>query len=188
MTSLDCERVAHISLYASLVHYLVNLIGRDARSKGCSGNVEDLSCQPADFAHTLLGFGIELFDLVGPDQGSSQFRYSILGVIRMRYRLGNLAARGEGVDWSKRSCKVEGREWVESAGIWIRFRHDLRREEALDHTILLLVYHLVGILRSKVSFVPMACSRRMWRGRRDCYPIPLEAILGAKVAVLDLQF
>lgn len=46
---------AYISLNAGLVDNLVDVVGRDARNRRRSRNIQDLSCQPAHLAHAILG-------------------------------------------------------------------------------------------------------------------------------------
>lgn len=60
----------HVALDALLVYNPVDLVGGDARFQGSRRNIKDLSCQSADFAHGILGFGIQNFDLVPVDEAS----------------------------------------------------------------------------------------------------------------------
>ena len=147
---------ADIALNARLVHNLVNFVRRDAWPEGCRCNIEDLAGQPANLAHTLLVLGAQLLNLVCPDERSSSLGNAILRVIGMRYRLGNLASRGEWIDWSEGPGETESREWVEVAGLWIWFRNDLWWEEMAQNTRLCLVEaFMCGLRFERVSARPL---------------------------------
>jgi hypothetical protein len=175
----------HVSLNAGLVHNIVNLVRRDARPNGSRCDVQHLSRQPAHLAHAVLGLGIQLGDLVGPDECPAEFGNAIFGVVGMRDRLGNLALRGEGVDWAQGTGEVEGREGVEVAGFWIWFRDDLGWKDVAQNTVLLLVGVLVRSLGTCPSVAVFGWREASREGQRMAYPILLEAVLRAEVAVLD---
>lgn len=170
------------------MHNLVNLVCRDARPDRCSGDIQHLSRQAADLSHALLALGVQLGNLVRPDERPALFGNAVLRVVGVRYRLGHLAPRRERVDWPQRAGEVEGREGVVVAGFWIWFRDDLGREEVAKNTVLLLVSVLVRGLAPRQS---AAIHRLQGADTSLClsqpYPVLLEAVLGAEVAVLDAQ-
>ena len=125
------------------MHNLVDLVCRDARPEGRRSNVQHLSRQPAHLAHAVLRLGVQLRDLVGPDERPPGFRNAIFGIIGVRYGLGHLALRGERVDGPERAGEVEGRERIEVAGFWVWVRNGLGRDEVAQNTVLLLVRVLV---------------------------------------------
>jgi hypothetical protein len=133
------------------VHNLVDLVGCDARPECRSGDVQHLSRQPAHLAHAILGLGIQLLDLVGPDERPAEFGDAIFRVVGMRYRLGHLAPRRKRVDWPQGAGEAEGRERVEVAGFWIWFRDDLWRKDVAQNTVFLLMDVLVGSLERRSS-------------------------------------
>ena len=55
---------AYIPCYASVVHNLVDMVGRHAWSHLRRGNIEDFACEPTDFAHPRHFFLVKDLDLV----------------------------------------------------------------------------------------------------------------------------
>jgi len=155
---------AHISLDTGFMDDLVDLVGRYAGFEGSGSNVQDFSCQPADFPHLLLRSSIQEIDLVCA-QGAASLGDAVGGIVRVRYRLGHFALLREGVDRPQRAREGEGRERVVVSGLWIRFRHYFRREEVVEYTGFLLVHSLVcGLYDSNDGGQQMPCSLLRLRG------------------------
>lgn len=57
-----------ISLQARLVYNLIEIVGRDTRLRLSRNNIQDLSCQAADFAHPILLFLVQNRDVVSADE------------------------------------------------------------------------------------------------------------------------
>lgn len=47
--------MAYVSLDAGVVDDLIDVVSRDTRNRRRSRNIQDLSRQPADLAHAILG-------------------------------------------------------------------------------------------------------------------------------------
>ena len=178
--------LAHISLDTGFMDDLVDLVGRYAGFEGSGGNVQDFSCQPADFPHLLLRRRIQEIDLVCA-QGAAGLGDAVGGIVWVRYRLGHFALLRERVDRAQRAREGEGRERVVVSGLWIRFRHYLRREEVVEYTGFLLVHGLVrGLYDSNNGDQQTPCSLlHLPPGAAN--PVLLEAVLGAEEAVLDAE-
>lgn len=137
----------HVTLDTLLMHNLVDLVGGDAGSECGGGNVENLSCQTADLAHGILGLVVQKFDLVPVHEGSrAELGDAIGGVVWPGDRLWDFTLCGEGIYGAQGAGVGEAREGVEVAGLWIRFRYYLWREEAMNNTVFCLVHGLVGAL------------------------------------------
>jgi hypothetical protein len=143
-------RGAYISLKAGFMDNLVDLVGRDAGLQGSRSNVQDFSCQPADFPHLLLRRGVQEVDLVCA-QGAAGLGDAIGGVVWVGDRLGHFPLLRERVDRPQGAREGEGREGVVVAGLWIRFRHYFRREEVVEYTGFLLVHALMSGLEDGES-------------------------------------
>ena len=63
----------HISLYARIVDNLVNVICRHAGPGSGRSNIEDFSCQSADFAHARNALFVEHLDVVLADIRVSRY-------------------------------------------------------------------------------------------------------------------
>lgn len=116
----------HVALDTLLVHDPVDLIGGDARSDSRRRNVENLSCQPADLAHTLLRLLVQDIDLVPVCKRSAALGNTTFGIVRVRDRFGDLASGAKGVYGSQAAGEREVREGVVVTGLWIWFRYDSR--------------------------------------------------------------
>lgn len=135
------------------MHDLVDLVGCDAGSEcGCS-NIQYFSGQPTHFAHLLLSRGVKQIYLIRT-QRTASLGNTIGGIVRVRYRLGNLSLLGKRINRPERTSEREGRKGVEEPGLWIRFRHYFRREEGVVYTVFLLVRALVCALCSRVVSMP----------------------------------
>ena len=179
-------RKTHVALYACLVHDLVQLVGGDAGADGGGGDVEDLAGEAADLTHGILGLDVEQLDLVAVDERAAGLGDAVGGVVGVRDGLGDGAALGQGVYRPQGPREGELGEGVVDARLWIRVRHWLGREEAVEYTVFLLVEALMrglGEEDGQRSLVGTDIEGRML----VTDPVSLEAILGAEVAVLDAQ-
>ena len=129
---------SHIPFYAGFVADLIQVVGGDSWFHLGSDNVEDLSRQAADLAHTILGLGIQELDLI-PAQGAA-LGYARGSIVGVGDRLGHGASLRQRVDGSQGPGEGVGREGVELASRWIRFRDDLRRNEVVNDTVLSLAF------------------------------------------------
>lgn len=107
-----------ISLDASLVNNLVDVVGRDARSNRRRSNIENFSGQAANLAHAILSLGVQLLDLVGANHAPVVLGDAILCIVGARYRRRNFASRGKGVNGAERAGEVERGEGVEVVGFY----------------------------------------------------------------------
>ena len=146
--------LAYIAFNACLVAYLVQVVCGDAGLQLGSHYIQHFSSQSADLAHALLRLGIQNLEFVPVDQAGAlwEARFSIVGVW---YRLGDGALGRQRVNGSQSSSEGIRRERVEEASYWIRFRDDLRRENAVENTVLSLalsslVHRLVVALQRHV--------------------------------------
>lgn len=71
----------------------------------------------------------------------------------MRYRLRDLALRGQRVDGAERAGEVEGRERIVVTGFWIWFRHDLGSKDMAQNTVFLLMGVFVRALEANDQYV-----------------------------------
>lgn len=149
---ISTEKRSYVALNAGLVNNLVNLVGGDAWPQGSSRDIQNFSRQTADLAHAILLLGVELLNLVRPNERSASLGNTIFGVIGVRYRLGDFALGRKRINWSEGSREAEGWEWVVVAGVWIGFRNHLGYEQVsgVKYTGLCLVHGLVcGLLKEK---------------------------------------
>lgn len=109
----------YVTLDASLVHNLVDLVGRHTRLRGSGGNIKDLSRKLAGLAHSLLGLLVEDLDLVSVREGAAVLGVPVLPPCRVRDGLGQGAVLGQRVDGAEGAGVGIVGERVVVAGCWI---------------------------------------------------------------------
>ena len=120
---------SYFTLNAGLVDHLIDIVGRDSGLERSSRKVQHLSSETAHFAHPLLLLLIQDLDTVLAKQALLGARNAITSIIRVGNRLRDSPLGRQGINWSQRAGVLVGREGVELAGSWIRFRNYLRRKE-----------------------------------------------------------
>ena len=128
--------LAYLALHARLVHDLVDVVGCDTGLCGRSGDVQNLTRQPAHLAHAVLLLFCEDSNLVPVDKDLLRAGNAILCVVGVLDALLDLALRRQRVDGAQGAGVGEGRERVEVASCWIRVRNYFGREDALENTTL----------------------------------------------------
>lgn len=176
----SCERdsIPYVALHAGIVDDLVNVVGCYTRLRRCSRNVQNLTRQPAHLAHAILLLLGENSNLVPVHKDLLRARDAVFRVVRELDALLHFTLRRERVYGSQSAGVGERGEWVEVPGRWIRFRNYFGREDIGKNTVLRLVLFLVlglGLCQSLA-----AGQKRTARS----YPIALEAVLRAEVALL----
>lgn len=109
----------YLALDTGLVDDIVDIVSRDAGFGRRCRNIEDLSCQTADFSHRSNSLGIEYLNLVAVRQRAVVLGIAIFPPDRVRDRLGNGAVIGERIDGSELSREREAGERVVETGSWI---------------------------------------------------------------------
>ena len=140
------SRVTCIPLYTGFVDNLVDLVCRDAWAQSCRSDIQNLSCQTAHLPHSILGLGIKQVDLVWAHVGTASLGNAVGRVVRVWDRVGDGSRVGERVDRSQGAREGKGREGVEIARLWIRFRYYFGRDEVVQYTGFLFMHQLVRAL------------------------------------------
>ena len=111
------------------MHNLIYIISRDSGLGGGGSNVEHLTREAADLAHTLLLCLVEDGDLVPSNKDLFGSRNAIFRVIGSRDVCWYFTARRQRVRRPQRSGIRESRERVVLAGGCIWFRNNIWRKE-----------------------------------------------------------
>jgi hypothetical protein len=138
---------SYITLYASLVDNLINVVCRDSGLQFASSEIQNLTSQSANLTHAFLLLLVQDSNIMAANELLLGTRDTIAGVVRVRDRLGNGSLGGERVDGSQGTAVREGRVRVIVAGSWIWFRNYLRREK-VGEDITLFVGGLVFSLEA----------------------------------------
>lgn len=150
MLDLTLGHGTHLSLQTRLVHDLVNVVGGDSRLNLPSRNIQHFASEATHLAHALLFLLVQNLDSVATNKNLLRARNTILCIIWMPYGCRDLALLGKGIDWSQGTGVGKGREWVELAGCWIRFRNDFGGDQIAKEVTLRLVHRLVFGLKDGV--------------------------------------
>lgn len=160
------------------MHDLVNVVCGNTRPRLAGCNVQHFASQPADLAHALLLLLVQNGNLVPVDKDLLGVGYPIFRVVRQLYVLRYVSSRRERVDGSERAGIRKCGKRIEVTSRWVRVRNYFWSEDALEYTILRLVRLLMlRLARSLDTFALAANFLTM-------YPVALEAVLRAEVALL----
>lgn len=141
---------SYITLYASLVDNLIDIVGCDARFQFTSSSIQNLTSQAAHFAHALLLFLVENGDVVAANNLLLGARNAIAGVVWVGDRLGDRSLGRQRIDGPQRTSVGEGGVRIECTGVWIWFRNHFRWKD-IGEEITLFVNGLVLVLERRVS-------------------------------------
>lgn len=142
--------MSYITLYASLVYDLIDVVGRNTRLQFAGSSIQDLTRQAANLAHAFLLFLVKNSDVVTTNDLLLGAGNTIAGVVRVGDRLGDCSFGGQRIDRSQGAGVRERRVRVESSGGWIWFRNYLWWKD-IGEEITLFVDGFVLVLRLEVS-------------------------------------
>ena len=129
----------------------VNIISSDSRFGFPRSNVQHLSGEPANLAHSLLFLLIQDLDPVPSNENLLRVWNSIFSIIGKRDVLGYLPPWRQRVYRSQSAGKWECGKRIEVTSVWIGFRNHFRWEEITERVTLCLVQQLMLALEELVS-------------------------------------
>jgi hypothetical protein len=132
---------------------LVYVVGSHTRPHFLRRNIEHLSCQPTDLAHSILLLLVQDRNLIPPYEYLLGARYPIFCIVRMLDFRRYLSFWRQRVYRPQSARKRKGREGVVLAVCWVGFRDNIRWKEITERITLCLVDCLMVALLAQSVFL-----------------------------------